>query len=123
VRTIDAYNAAVQPGEFNPAVLDGKGTRDLVPPKSNWALALDAPPFVGYAVTCGITFTFGGLRVTTRAEVLDTDDRPIPGLHAAGELVGGLFYENYPGGTGLMAGAVFGRLAGEQAATYAALPR
>jgi tricarballylate dehydrogenase len=123
VRTIDAYNAAVQPGEFNPAVLDGKGTRGLVPPKSNWALPLDAPPFVGYAVTCGITFTFGGVRVTTRAEVLDTDDRPIPGLHAAGELVGGLFYENYPGGTGLMAGAVFGRLAGEQAAAYAARPR
>ena len=122
VRTVSEFNAAVGPGEFNPAVLDGKGTRGLVPPKSNWALPLDAPPFVGYAVTCGITFTFGGLRVTTRAEVLDTDDRPIPGLHAAGELVGGLFYENYPGGTGLMAGAVFGRLAGEQAARYAALP-
>ena len=113
---MDDFNAAVAPGEFNPAVLDGKGTRGVVPPKSNWALPLDTPPFVGYAVTCGITFTFGGLRVTPRAEVLDTEDRPIPGLHAAGELVGGLFYENYPGGTGLMAGAVFGRLAGEQAA-------
>ncbi len=123
VRTVSEFNAAVGPGEFNPAVLDGKGTRGLVPPKSNWALPLDAPPFVGYAVTCGITFTFGGVRVTTRAEVLDTEDRPIPGLHAAGELVGGLFYENYPGGTGLMAGAVFGRLAGEQAARYAALSR
>ena len=87
-----------------------------MPPKSNWALPLDTPPYVGFAVTCGITFTFGGLRVTTRAEVLDTEDRPIPGLYAAGELVGGLFYHNYPGGTGLMAGAVFGRLAGEQAA-------
>jgi len=120
VRTVGAFNAAVESGEFNPAVLDGKGTRGIVPPKSNWALPLDTPPFVGYAVTCGITFTFGGLRVTPRAEVLDTEDRPIPGLHAAGELVGGLFYENYPGGTGLMAGAVFGRLAGEQAAGYAA---
>jgi tricarballylate dehydrogenase len=120
VRTVGAFNAAVEPGEFNPAVLDGKGTHGIVPPKSNWALPLDTPPFVGYAVTCGITFTFGGLRVTPRAEVLDTEDRPIPGLHAAGELVGGLFYENYPGGTGLMAGAVFGRLAGEQAAGYAA---
>jgi tricarballylate dehydrogenase len=119
-RTVDAYNRGVQPGEFNPAVLDGKGTRGVVPPKSNWALPLDTPPYVGYAVTCGITFTFGGLRVSARAEVLDADDRPIPGLHAAGELVGGLFYENYPGGTGLMAGAVFGRLAGEQAARHAA---
>ena len=67
------------PGEFNPAVLDGKGTRGVAPPKSNWAQPLDTPPFVGYAVTCGITFTFGGLRVTPRAEVLDTEDRPIPG--------------------------------------------
>jgi tricarballylate dehydrogenase len=114
--TVRAFNAAVQPGEFNPAVLDGKGTRGLALPKSNWALPLERPPFVGYAVTCGITFTFGGLRVTPRAEVLDTEDHPIPGLFAAGELVGGLFYHNYPGGSGLMAGAVFGKLAGEHAA-------
>ena len=118
-RTVMAFNEAVQPGEFNPAVLDGKGTRGLAPPKSNWALPLDAPPFVGFAVTCGITFTFGGLRVSPRGEVLDGEDRPVPGLYAAGELVGGLFYENYPGGTGLMSGAVFGRLAGEHAATRA----
>ncbi|HWC02418.1 MAG TPA: FAD-dependent tricarballylate dehydrogenase TcuA [Methylomirabilota bacterium] len=123
VRTVDAFNAAVDAGSFNPAVLDGKGTRGLTPPKSNWALALDTPPFVGYAVTCGITFTFGGLRVTPHAEVLDTDARPIPGLLAAGELVGGLFYVNYPGGTGLMAGAAFGRLAGEHAAAYVARTR
>jgi len=115
-RTIAAFNAAVGPGTFNPAILDGKATRGITPPKSNWALPLDSPPYVGYAVTCGITFTFGGLRVDTRARVLDTEDRPIPGLYAAGELVGGLFYQNYPGGAGLMAGAVFGRLAGESAA-------
>jgi tricarballylate dehydrogenase len=122
-RTVADYNTGVAPGEFNPAVLDGKGTRGVVPPKSNWAQTLDTPPFVGYAVTCGITFTFGGLRITPRAEVLDTEDRPIPGLLAAGELVGGLFYENYPGGTGLMAGAAFGRLAGEQAGAYVARAR
>jgi tricarballylate dehydrogenase len=115
-RTVADFNAAVQPGAFNPAVLDGKGTKGLTPPKSNWALPLDSPPYVGYAVTCGITFTFGGLRVDTGARVLDTEDRPIPGLYAAGELVGGLFYHNYPGGAGLMAGAVLGRLAGEGAA-------
>jgi tricarballylate dehydrogenase len=123
VRTVEGFNKAVLPGTFNPAVLDGKGTRGITPPKTNWAQPLDTPPFVGYAVTCGITFTFGGLRVTPRAEVLDTEDRPIPGLLAAGELVGGLFYENYPGGTGLMAGAAFGRLAGEQAAAYVARAR
>ena len=62
-----------------------------------------------------MTFTFGGLRITTEGEVLNTDYRPIRGLYAAGELVGGLFYFNYPGGTGLMAGSVFGRIAGNRA--------
>ncbi len=118
VRTVREFNAAVQPGEFNPSILDGKRTKGIMPPKSNWALPLDSPPYLGYAVTCGITFTFGGLRVNTRAEVLDTENRAIPGLYAAGELVGGLFYHNYPGGSGLMAGAVFGKIAGEQAAAF-----
>ncbi|MBI1893697.1 MAG: FAD-binding protein, partial [Candidatus Rokubacteria bacterium] len=117
-RTVREFNAAVLPGEFDPSILDGKCTTGITPPKSNWALPLDCPPFVGFAVTCGITFTFGGLRITTEAQVLDTEDRPIPGLYAAGELVGGLFYHNYPGGSGLTAGAVFGRIAGEQAAAY-----
>jgi len=116
------YNAAVQPGAYNPAIKDGKGTRGLTPPKSNWALPLDAPPFVGFAVTTGITFTFGGLRITGDAQVVDAEQRPIPGLYAAGELVGGLFYQNYPGGAGLMAGSVFGRIAG-RAAARAALGR
>ena len=67
-------------------------------------------------MTCGITFTFGGLRINPRAQVIDTDGRAIPGLYAAGELVGGLFYFNYPGATGLTSGAVFGRIAGAAAA-------
>ena len=117
-RTVREFNAAVQDGPFNPAVLDGKGTRGITPPKSNWAQRLDSPPYVGYGVTCGITFTFGGLRIDLGAQVLDTEDRPVPGLYAAGELVGGLFYHNYPGGAGLMAGAVFGKLAGENAARF-----
>ena len=122
VRTVREYNAAVQPGAYNPAIKDGKGTRGLTPPKSNWALPLDAPPFVGFAVTTGITFTFGGLRITGDAQVVDAEQRPIPGLYAAGELMGGLFYQNYPGGAGLMAGSVFGRIAG-RAAARAALGR
>ena len=81
-------------------------------------MTLDTPPFEAYGVTCGITFTFGGLRITPNAEVLDEDLEPIPGLFAAGELVGGLFYHNYPGGTGLMNGSVFGRIAGDSAANY-----
>ena len=73
----------MQPGEYNPTALDGKRTEGIEPPKSNWGLTLDEPPYMGYAVT------------------------------------GGLFYNNYPGGSGLMAGAVFGRIAGVQAAGYA----
>ena len=66
-------------------------------------------------MTCGITFTFGGLKIDEQAPVLDSNDTPIPALYAAGELVGGLFYDNFPGGSGLMSGAVFGRLAGTNA--------
>jgi tricarballylate dehydrogenase len=109
------YNGAVPAGTFDPSVKDGLATRGLALPKSNWALRLDAPPFVAYPVTGGITFTFGGVRVDGHARVLSTSWRPIPGLHACGEMVGGLFHGNYPGGTGLMSGAVFGRLAGAAA--------
>ena len=113
LRTARAYNDAVRTDvAFDPTVKDGRGTDGLEVPKSNWAQALDTPPFAAYAVTCGITFTFGGLRIDARGRVLDTAERPIPGLYGAGELVGGLFYFNYPGGTGLMSGAVFGRIAG-----------
>ena len=68
---------------------------------------LDEPPYVAYVTTTGITFTFGGLKINERNEVQDLTDRSIPGLYGAGELVGGLFYENYPGGSGLMSGSVF----------------
>ncbi|MBI2760647.1 MAG: FAD-dependent tricarballylate dehydrogenase TcuA [Chloroflexi bacterium] len=120
VKTVGEYNAAIQPGEYNPAILDARRTEGITPPKSNWALPLDTPPYVGFAVTCGITFTFGGLKIDPRtAQVQDTEDHSIPGLFAAGELVGGLFYHNYAGGSGLMAGSVFGRLAGEHAARAA----
>ena len=115
--TLKACNAAVRTEiPFDPNVKDGRGTEGLDPPKSNWANPLDTAPFEAYAVTCGITFTFGGLAITTDAQVLDVDNVPIPGLYAAGEMVGGLFYDNYPGGTGLAAGAVFGRIAGTSAA-------
>ncbi|HJM76623.1 MAG TPA: FAD-dependent tricarballylate dehydrogenase TcuA [Dehalococcoidia bacterium] len=120
-QTVAAYNAACPPDpgdSYNPAALDGVSTTGIEPPKSNWALPLNQPPYIGFAVTCGLSFTFGGLRIDGKSgAVLDTEDRPINGLFAAGELVGGLFYHNYAGGSGLMAGAVFGRLAGESAAT------
>ena len=120
LKTIREYNAAVmQDVPFNPNVKDGRGTRGLAVPKSNWAQTIDAPPFEAYGVTCGITFTFGGLKISTEAQVLDMEEKPIPGLYAAGELVGGVFYFNYPSGSGLMNGAVFGRAAGQNAAHYA----
>ena len=121
LRTVRAYNEAVRADvPFDPNVKDGRRTEGIAVPKSNWANAIDTPPFEAYAVTCGITFTFGGLRIDTRGRVLDRDLEPIPGLYAAGELVGGLFYFNYPGGTGLTSGAVFGRLAGDEAGKRAA---
>lgn len=116
--SVNAYNAACGDQPYNPAILDGKKTTGITPPKSNWALRIDKPPYVAFITTTGITFTFGGLQVNTRAEVQDMTDQSIPGLYAAGELVGGLFFENYPGGTGLMSGSVFGKRAGECAAEY-----
>ena len=121
LKTIKEWNAAVRSDiPFNPNVKDERRTEGLALKKSNWANTIDTPPFEGYAVTCGITFTFGGLRIDTDAQVLNTDHQPIRGLYAAGELVGGLFYFNYPGGTGLMSGGVFGRIAGQSAARGAA---
>ena len=114
--TVSEYNAAVSTTvPFNPNVKDGKRAEGLRITKSNWANRIERGPFSAFAVTCGITFTFGGLRVDTEARVLDKGQVPIPGLYAAGELVGGLFYFNYPGGSGLVSGSVFGRIAGNSA--------
>src|SRR5664280_66680 len=114
--TIKEYNKAVMTDvPFDPNVKDGRGTKGLSVPKSNWANTIDQPPFEAYAVTCGLTFTFGGLRIDTSARVMDSDGAAIPGLFATGELVGGIFWFNYPGGTGLMNGAVFGKIAGTTA--------
>jgi tricarballylate dehydrogenase len=120
--TVRAFNAAVRSDvPFDHTVKDGRGTVGIEPPKSNWAQALDTPPFDAYATTCGITFTFGGLRIDPEdGQVLDVTLAPIPGLFCAGEMVGGLFYFNYPSGTGLVSGALFGRVAGAGAGRAAA---
>ena len=120
LKTVREYNAAVKRDvPFNPNIKDGRSTTGLEIEKSNWANPIEKPPFAAYAVTFGITFTFGGLKIDTTTRVLDIADKPLPGLFAAGELVGGLFYFNYPGSSGLMAGAVFGRIAGREAAVHA----
>ncbi len=117
LETLKAYNKAVQTDvPFNPAIKDGRGTAGLAVPKTNWANVLDTPPFEAYAITCGVTFTFGGVKIDpANGQVEDTAGKPMPGLFAAGELVGGLFYHNYAGGSGLVSGSVFGRLAGNGA--------
>ena len=121
LREIAAYNKAVRADiPFDPNVKDGRSADGLDVPKSNWANTIDTPPFEAYAITCGVTFTFGGLKIDPEARVLDTAGEAIPGLFAAGELVGGLFYFNYPGGSGLVSGSVFGRIAGTGAAARAA---
>ncbi|WP_110205097.1 FAD-dependent tricarballylate dehydrogenase TcuA [Nocardioides daejeonensis] len=120
VETVREFNEAVDvTKEFDPNGLDGRGTRGLAINKSNWANPLDAPPFVAFPVTAGITFTFGGIRVDTSAQVQSTVGQAIDGLYAAGEMVGGLYYDNYAGGTGSVSGAVFGRIAGREAALSA----
>jgi tricarballylate dehydrogenase len=117
LKTLNAYNAAAgRGGPFNPAVLDRLHTEGIDPPKTNWAQKLDAPPYVSWPVTGGITFTFGGLKITKDAQVVGTDWKTMPGLYTCGEMVGGLFHYNYPLGTGLMSGLVFGRIAGRSAA-------
>ncbi|WP_322818065.1 FAD-dependent tricarballylate dehydrogenase TcuA [Tepidiforma sp.] len=120
LETVAAFNAAIQPGEYDLDRLDGKRTVGIWPPKSNWALPIDAPPYLAIPVTGGITFTFGGLACDPLARVLDTRGKPMPGLYAAGEPMGELFYHNYPGATSVIRGCVFGRIAGRHATERAA---
>ena len=115
--TLADFNAAVdERTPFDPTIKDSKGTSGLDLPKSNWAQTIDTPPFKAYPVTGGITFTYGGLKVGEQGAVLRADGSAIEGLYACGELVGGVFFNGYPGGSGLTSGAVFGRRAGHGAA-------
>ncbi len=117
-RTIDEFNKAVSPAEFDASKRDGKCTSGLNPEKSNWASPIDRPPYKAFAVACGITFTYGGLKIDPQCAVLTADDAPIPGLWAAGELTGGFFYHNYPSGSGLMRGSITGHVAATEAVKY-----
>lgn len=129
VASIKEYNEAVSvfqeensERKWDPAVKDGLSTqstrKQLALPKSNWATPLTTGPYVAVKVTCGITFTFGGLEADhgTAGVISSATNSPVPGLYCAGEMLGGLFYDNYPGGSGLTSGTVFGRRAGRSAA-------
>ena len=114
--TVESFNAAVSDDvPFDPSCLDGRSTAGIEPAKTNWATRIDEPPFRAYAVTCGVTFSFGGVRANTAMEVINTSGRAIQGLYASGDVVG-LFFHNYPSCTGQTRNAVFSRVAGENAA-------
>ncbi|BBM88575.1 tricarballylate dehydrogenase [Spirochaetota bacterium] len=120
LKTIEEYNKSIRTDVvFDPSLRDGKSTVGIYPAKSNWALPLVKPPFLAFKVRCGITFTYYGVKVDVETRVLKKNDEVIAGLYACGEMIGGIFTHNYPGGSGLTAGAVFGKIAGATAATYA----
>lgn len=114
-RTVKEFNAATRQGEFKPLEKDGLSTQGIQPAKSNWALPIDKGPFRAWPISAANCFTFGGLRCNANAQVLDADGRTIPGLYAAGEVMG-LYYGTYTGATSVMRGLVFGRIAGQHAA-------
>ena len=114
---INNFNNSISSERYNPHILDGKSTSNIMPKRSNWALALDKPPFEAYPVIAGMTFCYGGLKTTINGEALNSQGNIIKGLYAVGEMLGGLWYKNYPSGGGMMAGAVFGKKAGEKAST------
>lgn len=118
--SVAAYNAACPSGAaFGPEAPDGQATAaGYAPRKSNWAFPLTSAPFRAYPIICGNCFTFGGLKVDPAARVLNRDGEAIPGLYAAGETIG-LYWGTYTGATSVLRGAVFGRIAGSEAAIRA----
>jgi tricarballylate dehydrogenase len=113
VKTVNEFNASVQPGIWDLTAKDGKQAIGLSPPKSNWAIELDKPPFYAFPTKAAITFAYAGLKINRRGQVMDNEDEIIPGLYAAGEMVG-FWHYRYMGGSGLMVGAVTGRIAGRE---------
>jgi tricarballylate dehydrogenase len=117
---VDEFNRSLQRGTFDPASLDDCRTDGLEPPKSHWAVPIDAPPFYGYPLRPGITFTYLGVGVNEQAQVIMHDGRPAPNIYAAGEVMAGnILGRGYLAGFGLTIGAVFGRIAGREAARHA----
>ncbi len=116
VRSIGHFNTACPAsGHYDPLAVDGLATGGISPPKSNWARPIDRPPYHAYPIISANVFTFGGLKIDPSARVLNRDGDCIPGLYAAGEILG-TYYRNYTGATSVMKGAVFGRIGGDHAA-------
>jgi tricarballylate dehydrogenase len=111
------FNRAVQPGTFNHAILDDCKTAGLTPPKTHWAQRLDTPPFYGYPLRTGVTFTYFGVKVNAKSAVLMKTGKPAENIFATGEIMAGnILPRGYVGGFGLTIGNVFGRIAGNEAA-------
>jgi tricarballylate dehydrogenase len=120
-RTVSEFNDAVQPGAFDLTKLDDCHTAGIEPAKSHWAQRLDTPPFFAYPLRPGITFTYRGVAVDEQAQVLGEDGSPLGGIYAAGEIMAGnILGRGYLAGFGMTIGSVFGRIAGREAAAYAA---
>ncbi|EEX08748.1 precorrin 3B synthase CobZ [Ruegeria lacuscaerulensis ITI-1157] len=119
--TVDGFNANCgDTSGFRPTELDGVATNGITPPKTNWARPITEPPFYGYSLRTGVTFTYLGLKVTARAQC-STADGPIENLWAAGEtMAGSILGQGYLAGFGMTIGTVFGRIAGKEAAAHAA---
>jgi len=118
--TVRRFNAAVRPGTFNHAALDDCVTAGLEPPKTHWARPIDTPPYFGYPLRPGITFTYLGVAVNERAQMLMSDGKPSANVFAAGEIMAGsILGKGYLAGFGMTIGTVFGRIAGEEAARNA----
>ena len=117
--TVAAFNLSVRPGTFNHAILDDCVTAGLAPPKNHWARRLDSPPFYAYPLRPGITFTYLGVAVNERVQVIMQGNRPAENIYAAGEIMAGnILGKGYLAGIGMTIGTVFGRIAGEEAARY-----
>ena len=116
---VKEFNEAVRPGAFDPGSLDNCRTQGLDPPKSHWARPIDTPPYYGYPLRPGITFTYMGVTVNEQARVIMRDERPAKNIFAAGEVMAGnILRKGYLAGFGLTIGSVFGRIAGQEAARY-----
>jgi tricarballylate dehydrogenase len=121
--TVQSFNSAVQPGTFNSDMLDDCRTAGVDPPKTHWARKIETPPFIGYPLRPGITFTYLGVKVDENARGLMKDGQPCANLFAAGEVMAGnILGEGYLAGFGMAIGTVFGRIAGREAAKIARNP-
>ncbi len=120
LKTVDDFNAGVQPGNFDHSVLDDCHTQGVTPEKTHWAQRIDEPPFYGYPLRTGITFTYLGAKVDEKARMYMSNGELADNVFLAGEIMAGnILGQGYVAGFGMTIGTVFGRIAGTEAGNYA----